>query len=82
MFCFVYRLHLESAPVERVRAGTATAALHTWLRLRSTHPGGSNRLDFVKLVSVDELETVPRPDMEGDRRPGDGVQKVSFYLFP
>ena len=60
---FVYRLHLESAPVERVRAGTATAALHTWLRMRSTHPGGSNRLDFVKLVSVDELETVPRPDI-------------------
>ena len=43
--------------------GTASAALHTWLRLRSTHPGGSNRLDFVKLVSVDELETVPRPDI-------------------
>ena len=60
---FVYRLHLESAPVERVRAGNASAALHTWLRLRSTHPGGSNRLDFVKLVSVDELETVPRPDI-------------------
>ena len=24
-----------------------------WLRLRGTHPGASNRLDFVKLASVD-----------------------------
>ena len=35
-----------------------------WLRLSSTHPGGSNRLDFVKLASVDEAEPVPAPTAE------------------
>jgi hypothetical protein len=30
-------------------------------RLRSTHPGGSNRLDFVKLASVDNENAVPHP---------------------
>ena len=55
------RLHLECAPVERLTGdGRASSSLHMWLRLRSTHPGGSNRLDFVKLASVDEAEPVRR----------------------
>ncbi|ACO62881.1 predicted protein, partial [Micromonas commoda] len=55
----------DCAPVERLTGdGRATASLHMWLRLRSTHPGGSNRLDFVKLASVDESEPVPAPTAE------------------
>lgn len=59
------RLHLECAPVERLTGdGRASSSLHMWLRLRSTHPGGSNRLDFVKFASVDEAEPVPAPTAE------------------
>ena len=56
------RLHLECVP--RTRADFTYTTLHMWLRLRSTHPGASNRLDFVKLASVDNDETVPHPSEE------------------
>jgi F-box protein 9 len=45
------RLHLECTP--RHRNDDTHTTLHMWLRLRGTHPGASNRLDFVKLASVD-----------------------------
>lgn len=44
------RLHLECVP--HTRRDFTYTTLHMWLRLRSTHPGASNRLDFVKLASV------------------------------
>lgn len=60
------RLHLECVP--RHRADMTHTTLHVWLRLRSTHPGASNRLDFVKLASVDGRvgdpeEPVPHPTL-------------------
>ena len=56
------RLHLECIP--RTRKDFTYTTLHMWLRLRSTHPGASNRLDFVKLASVDNEEVVPHPSSE------------------
>lgn len=45
------RLHLECTP--RHRADNTHTTVHMWMRLRGTHPASSNRLDFVKLASVD-----------------------------
>jgi F-box protein 9 len=63
------RLHLASAP--RIRADSTFTTTHYWLRLRGTHSGASNRLDFVKLASGAFLLITPvpvRPRRRGERR--------------
>ena len=63
------RLHLECVP--RHRADMTHTTVHFWLRLRSTHPGASNRLDFVKLASVDgRVGAGAAPDARGVGRGG------------
>lgn len=53
------RFHLACVPAHRSdRSFTET---HAWLRLRSTHPGASNRLDFVNLAMVDGTLGDPTP---------------------
>jgi F-box protein 9 len=53
------RLHLRCTP--RYRPDGTHTTLHMWLRLRGTCPGSSDRLDFVKLASVDATEE-PGPE--------------------
>ena len=53
------RFHLACVPAHR-SDGSFTET-HAWLRLRSTHPGASNRLDFVNLAMVDGTLGDPTP---------------------